>query len=374
MMHCKLMVAPATIALLLWAGRASAVYQCGDQTDDCKCGADDPYPCCSNGGNCTWWAWEAACCNWAVALPGWGNANQWVGNAAADPDYEVLTSPVVGSIACKVSGTYGHVAWVTAVNGSQITVTEENCCTGCNYGMRTYTYEASHFDGGFIVRKSQCECTDGQTQSGGCDKCGTHTRTCGATCAWNDWGDCTSQGACNQGDTDEQACGDCGKHIRTCGDDCQWGNFGACTGPDPDGGSQACDTGLKGVCAAGVSKCVEGTLTCEAMQQASAEVCDNLDNNCNGQVDEGVCGDGGTTSKDGGTGKDGGTEAGDAGRLDGGQGGNDGGAASGTGNWNQSDDGGCTCRAGNGRSTAPWAALAALTAAVAAYAHRRRRG
>jgi hypothetical protein len=77
-----------TASTLLLAPRlASAIYQCGDQKDDCTCGTSNPYPCCDNGGNCTWWAWEAACCNWQIALPGWGDANQWAGNATANPKF-----------------------------------------------------------------------------------------------------------------------------------------------------------------------------------------------------------------------------------------------------------------------------------------------
>jgi hypothetical protein len=60
--------------------------QCGDQIDDCPCGMPNPYPCCDNDcddpldwtdvcdGNCCWWAWDQACCNWGVGLPGWGSA------------------------------------------------------------------------------------------------------------------------------------------------------------------------------------------------------------------------------------------------------------------------------------------------------------
>jgi len=279
---------------------AHAVYQCGDQKDDCQCGVDDPYPCCDNGGNCTWWAWEAACCNWAVGLPGWGNANQWVGHANLDPNYDVLPNPVVGSIACRVSGTYGHVAWVTAVHGSTIDVTEENCCSTCNYGMRTHTYDASYFDGGFIVRASQCECTPGQTQPDACGNCGRRERTCGADCKWQGWSACGSEGECAKGTTEEQPCGDCGKHTRTCDDACHWGDFGACAGPDPN---DACDTGQPGVCSAGTRKCVDGNLQCLASSTASAETCDGLDNDCDGQTDEdGVCGagDGGVPPTDGG--------------------------------------------------------------------------
>jgi MYXO-CTERM domain-containing protein len=245
-------LAVAAVLVVLGARPAAAVYQCGDQKDDCQCAMSDPYPCCDNGGNCTWWAWEAACCNWAVGLPGWGNANQWAGNARANGNYEVLAAPVVGSIACRLSGTYGHVAWVTAVNGGGIDVTEENCCGTCNYGMRAYSYaDWHHFDGGFIVRKGQCECNAGDTQTQGCGRCGTQSRGCGGDCQWGGWSGCGGEGPCSPGDDDTQACGACGgQQSRSCGGDCQWGDFGACSGVCPADAGPIVDAAAAGADAA----------------------------------------------------------------------------------------------------------------------------
>jgi len=48
----------------------------------------------------------------------------------------------------------------------------------------------------------------------------------------------------------------------------------------------ACDTGLKGVCATGATICAAGALACQQTVQPSVEVCDGLDNNCEGHVDE----------------------------------------------------------------------------------------
>ena len=56
------------------------------------------------------------------------------------------------------------------------------------------------------------------------------------------------------------------------------------------GGGVACNTGKPGVCAAGTTACQSGAIVCVENVQPSAEVCDGLDNNCNGMVDEGVCG------------------------------------------------------------------------------------
>jgi len=51
------------------------------------------------------------------------------------------------------------------------------------------------------------------------------------------------------------------------------------------GGGQACDTGLLGVCAAGTTACSGGRVTCNQNIRARAEVCDGLDDDCNGVVD-----------------------------------------------------------------------------------------
>ncbi|MGM0557584.1 MAG: SUMF1/EgtB/PvdO family nonheme iron enzyme [Myxococcota bacterium] len=172
----------------------------------------------------------------------------------------------------------------------------------------------------------RCECRDGQTRS-----CGESEGACvpGAqSCEDGQWGPCEGgsgpvaevcdgedndcdgsidEGVCDCTDGDTR---DCGTNVGECElgtQTCDQGTWGTCEGNvastdevcdgldnDCDGtvdnnltdvGSD-CSTGDDGVCADGIYVCDSGTRVCEPDNQPSAEVCDGLDNDCDGRTDE----------------------------------------------------------------------------------------
>lgn len=178
-------------AVMAFAPTASAAFSCGGQSHQNSCGnGTNIYPCCPNGGNCTWWAWENMCRNWHLSLPNWGNANTWAAHARLDPRFDVLGQPAVPSVGTSTPRS-GHVAWVLGAGGGRVTVTEENCCVGCGGGVRQISYPVSKFNSGYVALHgaSSCDCSPGQTQTEACS-CGSHTRSCGADCKWDGYDAC----------------------------------------------------------------------------------------------------------------------------------------------------------------------------------------
>ena len=136
--------------------------------------------------------------------------------------------------------------------------------------------------------ENKCDCSPGETKTEACGNCGSRKRSCKSDCKWGSWGSCAGQGECEAGKSQSKACGDCGQRTRNCNDSCSWDGYGSCEGPDPNGGEDPCETGLEGTCADGRVRCVEGMLSCAPAQEITDEICDNLDNDCNGLVDDGA--------------------------------------------------------------------------------------
>ncbi|MEL6177571.1 MAG: putative metal-binding motif-containing protein, partial [Myxococcota bacterium] len=82
-----------------------------------------------------------------------------------------------------------------------------------------------------------------------------------------------------------------------------------CNGVDDDcngnidegnpGGGGACNTGEVGQCSAGTLQCTDGQLLCEPLNLAQDELCNGLDDDCDGPVDEGNPEGGGACDTDG---------------------------------------------------------------------------
>ncbi|MBU1069318.1 M23 family metallopeptidase [Myxococcota bacterium] len=98
---------------------------------------------------------------------------------------------------------------------------------------------------------------------------------------------CAVEGECTPWQTQTQDCCDCGTQTRTCSTDCLWGQWSPCAGPDPDGGQTACDTGEGSHCAEGRLRCREGCEACVRLLEPLPELCNLLDEDCDGVADNG---------------------------------------------------------------------------------------
>jgi hypothetical protein len=162
---------------------------------------------------------------------------------------------------------------------------QSESCGNC--GTRSRTCNSSCQWGSWGACGGEGVCAPGAQQQEDCGNCGSRTRSCASSCSWGSWGACQGQGECSPGSVDEQACCDCGTQRRTCSNSCAWSSFSACAGPDPSGGTEACDTGEHGPCAAGIVRCIAGCRACRRTYEPQPETCDDVDNDCSGEVDEG---------------------------------------------------------------------------------------
>jgi Putative metal-binding motif/Proprotein convertase P-domain len=124
-----------------------------------------------------------------------------------------------------------------------------------------------------------CSCTDGMTQS--CYSGSMATQGVGLcqsgmqTCTNGAWGACVGE----QLPANEL--------CDSLDNDCD----GSLDNGNPEGGAM-CSTGLLGVCTAGIETCQMGTLGCLQQVMSSMEICDTLDNDCDGVPDDGDPGGG----------------------------------------------------------------------------------
>ena len=101
----------------------------GASTPNWECGAystNNPFAQSSLYGQCTWYAYGRALELTGKSLPCRGNAGTWY-SVAESNGWSVGSTPRANSIAVfSTYSGYGHVAYVEAVNGSTVTLSEAN--------------------------------------------------------------------------------------------------------------------------------------------------------------------------------------------------------------------------------------------------------
>ena len=205
----------------------------------------------------------------------------------------------------STSGPYWDSVGMSSMSRGDVAATSQHVIlvVGRNSWGHTHMYHAATCERGIVentyglpsgFRASRrhnigpsCDCNPGETQSQECGFCGTQSRSCGGDCKWEGWGPCQGQGVCGKGSTESQPCCDCGTQTRTCSQTCTWGDWGGCAGPDPDQGTIKCDTKEPGPCADGRMRCIQGCLQCKRIYEPIPEICDEIDNDCSGEVDDG---------------------------------------------------------------------------------------
>jgi hypothetical protein len=165
---------------------------------------------------------------------------------------------------------------------------------GDGYGTGAATIQACTAPAGYVANSADCNDTVASTHPGAAEVCDGVDNSCDGQIDENNPGGnaaCATglQGACGAGTT---VCSggalSCLQTTAPTAETCD-GVDNDCNGTVDDsnpGGNVACSTGLQGVCSTGVTVCNNGNIGCHQTTQPSAESCDGLDNDCNGTVDD----------------------------------------------------------------------------------------
>lgn len=249
--------------------------QCGCAPGECTPGHADSKSCgnCGQktrtcGDDCTWGEWsicqgEGPCEANQIQSQACGNCGTRSRSCGEGCEWGVWSS-------CQGEG----ICAPTSV--------EAQPCGDC--GALTRVCEPSCQWGAWSACQ-QGQCAPGESQTQPCGRCGAQARACDATCIWGAWSACAGEGECAAGTVEERPCCDCGVERRSCNSFCEWEPWSACAGADP-AGPPGCDTGLPSFCAEGELRCVSGCLDCVPVAPTRDELCDELDNDCDAQIDE----------------------------------------------------------------------------------------
>ncbi|MFH1642723.1 MAG: MopE-related protein, partial [Nanoarchaeota archaeon] len=209
-----------------------------------------------------------------------------------DEDY-ISSATSCGTGACQATGT------LLCVNGE-----EQDSCT-----PETPTVETCNN----IDDDCDNEVDENLVEERSCGFNDTQTFTC-ANGEWSPSNECLDNGKCNPGQQQARPCGtsdvgvcEFGTQNRTCQANYQWGEWKECIGNiepvqetcnnidddcdgsiDEDYASTPTSCGV-GMCAAtGYTSCVDGSIVDSCTSGTAAdEICDSLDNDCDGSIDEG---------------------------------------------------------------------------------------
>ena len=181
------------------------------------------------------------------------------------------------------SKDYGCDLWIEVTDISETNNENNNhlepyCGDGIINGNEQCEYDAD-CSTGMVCNNCQCEIENNSACASG------DTRPCYT-------GDLATrnEGLCQDGTQTcvggfwEACVGDITPVAEVC--DGEDNNCDGITDEGNPGGGGNCNTGLDGICTAGTLSCQGGSLTCVQNNSPQAEVCNGLDDNCDGVVDE----------------------------------------------------------------------------------------
>ncbi len=243
------------------------------------------------------------------------------GSSAASP--QASCAPVAGKVTnntdCNDNNANVKPTAAEICNG-----VDDNCAGGIDNGLTFLNYYPD-VDGdtygsasaspqsacapvaGKVTNNTDCNDANGNVKPGATEVCNGVDDNCAGGAdeglpTQSYWTDGDGDGFGNPASTPVQSCGpvsgraanstdcnDANANIRpTASESCNGVDDNCVGGVDEGnpGGGGACSTGQSGVCGPGTLTCTGGSVQCVRNVAPSAEVCDGLDNNCNGSSDE----------------------------------------------------------------------------------------